>query len=155
MLLFTLQNSFAQTAYYKGEWTMVNKHDLYTGLFKIEIKKNGTATGEFVWTYLATDSTSQELLDLLKGKKGTTGIEYLEGNFSVITNDFYFEGIKKDDPNNILGLDKYHIKLSANKLVIYGSTETAGTNEGLLFAVKMEKINGEKEFLTAKTKVKK
>lgn len=153
-LLFILQCSFAQISYFKGEWTLVNKHDLFTGIFKIEIKNDGTATAEAVWTYLATDSNSQDYIDLYKGKKGKSGIEYLTGNFSTVTNDLYFEGKEKDDPHVILGLDKYHLKLAANKEAIYGSTETGGTNQGLLYAVKLNEAAGKKEFMAARAKVK-
>jgi hypothetical protein len=154
-LLYTLQISFAQTTYYKGEWTRVNKHELFTGIFKIDIKKDGSASAVLLWTYLAVDSTSHELLDMYKDKKGRSGIEYAEGFFSAPTNDFYFAGSEKDDPFNILGLDKYHLKLASNKQAIYGSTETDGTNEGLLYAVKMNDAAGEKEFNAAKAKIKK
>ena len=125
------------------------------GIFKIAVKKDGTANAEIVWTYLATDSTRQEMVDLYKGKKGRSGTEYLEGRFDAATGDFYFEGKEKDDPDMILGLDKYHAKLSANKQVIYGTTETERTKEGLMYAVKMTNSAGQKEFIAAKAKVKK
>jgi hypothetical protein len=155
LLLFTLQCSYAQTSYYKGEWTMLNKQDLFTGIFKIEIKKDGTVNAELLWTYLAVDSTRQDMIDLYKGKKGRSGIEYATGNFSAAGNDLYFEGKEKDDPYVILGVDKYHLKLAANKQAIYGTTETGGTNEGLLYAVKMDNETGKKEFSAARSKIKK
>ena len=154
-LLFIVQCSFAQTSYYKGEWTTKNKYDLFTGIFKIEIKKDGTANAELLWIYQATDSSNQEMVNLYNGKKGKSGIEYATGNFAANTNDLYFEGKEKDDPHVILGVDKYHLKLAANKQAIYGYTETGGTNEGLLYAVKMNEAGGKKEFMAAKAKVKK
>jgi hypothetical protein len=154
-LLLGLQYAFAQVSYYKGEWTMVNKHDLFTGIFKIGITAAGKIKAEIVWTYLATDSTNKDLLEMYKGKKGKSGIEYAEGSFSAATGDFYFEGKRTDDPFTILGADKYHIKLAADKQVIYGTTETQGTHEGLLYAVKLNDAVGEKEFMAAKAKVKK
>jgi len=39
--------------------------------------------------------------------------------------------------------------------VIYGTTETQGTNEGMLYAVKLNDAAGEKEFMAAKARVKK
>jgi len=155
MLLLTFQYGFSQVLYYKGEWTMVNKHDLFTGIFKIGIDAEGKANAEIIWTYLATDSTNKDMLEMYKGKKGRSGIEYAEGNFSATTNDFYFEGKRSEDPFVILGLDKYHLKLSADTQVIYGTTETQGTNEGMLYAVKLNDAAGEKEFMAAKARVKK
>jgi len=156
-LLVIFYTGFSQvtTSYYKGEWTRKNKQDLFTGIFKIGIKKDGHATGQFVWTVWAVDSTNSSLLDMYIEKKGMSGIEYVEGTFNAETNDFYFEGKSKDDPNLILGLDKYHIKLTANKQTIYGTTETEGTNEGLVFAVTLNNEAGEKDFVIAKEKVKK
>jgi hypothetical protein len=155
-LLLALQYGFSQASvsYYKGEWTAVNKHDLFTGIFKITISAEGKTNAEIVWTYLATDSTNKDFVEMYKGKKGKSGIEYTEGSFSAATNDFNFEGKKADDPALILGLDKYHIKLSANKQAIYGTTETQGTNEGLLYAIKLDNKTGEKEFMAAKARVK-
>jgi hypothetical protein len=157
VLLFALQYVFSQASvsYYKGEWTTVNKHDLFTGLFKIDISAEGKATIEIVWTYLATDSTNKNLPEMYKGKKGRSGIEYAEGIFSATTNDFTFEGKSADDPALILGLDKYHLKLAANKQAIYGTSETQGTNEGLLYATKLASATGKKEFMAAKARIKK
>ncbi|MBK8608769.1 MAG: hypothetical protein IPL84_02135 [Chitinophagaceae bacterium] len=154
-LLLLLQSGFAQTSYYKGEWTEVNKNDLFTGLFKIDVKNDGTVNAEFVWTYLAIDSASLELLDLYKGKKGKTGIEYAEGYLNAKTNDLLLEGKSLDDPHVILGNDKYHLKLSSDNKVIYGTSDTNGTNEGLIYAVKLKGTAGEKEFLAARAKLKK
>lgn len=155
IILLCIQCSFAQVSYYKGEWTMLNKHDLFTGIFKIGIDAEGKTRAEIVWTYLAIDSSSKDLIEMYKGKKGRSGIEYAEGYFSASTNDLTFEGKISDDPFVILGLDKYHIKLSADKKVIYGTTETQGTNEGMLYAVKLPDAAGAKEFIAAKARVKK
>ena len=154
-LLCTWQTVLSQTTYYKGEWTRVNKHELFTGIFKIDITNDGKAQAELVWTILAADSTSRYYLDYYNGKKGKSGIEYAEGLFSAVTNDLYLAGKEKDDPYLILGLDKYHLKLASNKQVLYGTTETEGTNEGLYYAIKLNNESGVKAFMTAKTTVKK
>ena len=155
ILLLSLQCGFSQVSYYKGEWTSINKQDLFTGILKIRIAADGQVKAQIVWTYLAIDSTNKDMLEMYKGKKGRSGIEYTEGYFSASTNDFNFEGKKLDDPFVILGLDKYHLKRSANKQAIYGTTETQGTNEGMLYAVKISYAAGKKEFTVAKKKVNK
>ena len=154
-LLCSLQYSFSQVSYYKGEWTAVNKQDLFTGVFKIGRNAEGKVKAQFIWTYLRIDSANKDLMDMYKGKKGRSGIEYAEGYFSASTNDFNLEGKRKVDPFTILGLDKYHIKFFADKQAIYGTTETQGTNEGLLYAVKLSNATGKKIFMAAKAKVKK
>ena len=154
-LLACMQFCFAQVSYYKGEWTRVNKQELFTGILKVTTNAAGTVKVEIVWTYLAIDSSNSELMDMYKGKKGRSGIEYAEGSFSTAGNDLSFESIKTDDPFTILGLDKYHLKLSADKKVIYGSTETQGSNEGLMYAIKLPDAAGAKEFMIARARVKK
>lgn len=146
--------AIAQVAYYKGEWTMVDKHDLFTGIFKIEIKNDGTVTGQLAWTYLETDSTDDFMLTSYKGKKGKQGLEFVEGKYAPSTHDIYFEGKDKSDPYEILGLDKYTLKYSADKQVIYGTTATEGTNKGLFYAIKMNNAAGAAAFNAAKMKVK-
>lgn len=44
-LLFTITGSNAQTSYYKGEWTSINKTDLFTGFLKLDIKKRWQCHG--------------------------------------------------------------------------------------------------------------
>lgn len=154
MLLF-YQYSFAQVTYYKGEWTKRNTQDLFTGIFKISKDAEGRVKAAIVWTYVAIDSTNKQLLDIYKGKKGRSGIEYAEGEFYAATNDMYFSGKRTDDPFVILGTDNYHLKLSANNQVLYGTTETGGTNEGMLYALKQNAVEGEKAFKTALVKIKK
>lgn len=155
VLLFTFNCSNAQTTYYNGEWTKLNKTDLFSGIFQLVVKPDGTVKTAFIWTYLAVDSTNQELVQYYKDKKGASGIEYGDGTFNSETGYFSLEGKDLADPNEILGKDKYHLKLAVNKQVIYGSTETEGTNEGLFFGVKMNNADGEKEFAAASAKIKK
>ncbi len=153
-LCFLLYKSNAQL-YYKGEWSKMNKHDLFTGIFKITIKNKVEVSGELVWTYLATDSSDHSFTNHYKEKKGRKGIEYVEGSFNPATNDIYFEGRSKDDPDDLLGLDKYSLKLSANKEVLYGKTDANGDKDGMIYAIKLNAAAGEREFNAAKLKVKK
>lgn len=146
--------SIAQVAYYKGEWTMVDKHDLFTGIFKIDIKNDGRVNGELVWLYLATDSSDNVMVDMYKGKKGRQGIEIVEGRYSPLTHDLYLKGEDKVDPYIVLGLEEYSLKYSVDKQVIYGTTATGGTNKGLFYAIKMNSAAGAAAFNTAKQKVK-
>ena len=133
---------------------MVDKHDLFTGIFKIEIKNDGTVNGQLTWTYLATDSTDDFMVSSYKGKKGKQGLEFVEGKYVPSTHDIHFEGKDKNDPYQLLGLDKYTLKYSADKQVIYGTTATNGTNKGLFYAIKMNNAAGEAAFNTERSKMK-
>jgi len=152
-LCFVASYNYAQTSYYKGEWTKKDKSDLFTGILKVEMKKDGRVNGEIVWLYLAADSTDASLLEMYKGKKGRQAIEVVEGRYSPMTNELYWAGEEKIDPDNIISLDIYNLKISADKQVIYGTTDSNGTNSGLFYAIKM---NGAAAtaFNAAKNKVK-
>ena len=150
-----MQSLGAQVTYYKVEWSMKNKQDLFTGICKIELKDNTDIKGEIAWTFLAVDSTDKSMMDMYEGKKGKSGIEKVGGSYTATTHDVYFEGIDKDDPNLILALDKYSLKLSANKQVLYGTTATGGTNSGMFYAVKLNNAVGAGKFAMAKARLSK
>jgi hypothetical protein len=147
--------SMAQVAYYRAEWTKKDNNELFTAICKITTDQQNVITGELVWTYLACDSSDQIMMDMYKGKKGKMGIEFVEGNYAATTHDVIFNGTRKDDPDEVIGEDKYTLKLSANKQVLYGTTWANGTNNGLFYATKLPAAAAEKEFMLARAKIKK
>jgi hypothetical protein len=150
-LLFFFQLA-AQTKYYEGEWTETNTSILFKGLLKIELKHN-SVEGQIIWTYIAADSANSNSVAFYRGKKGLIGIEYFSGTFSPKTSDLNFEGFSKDDPNNVIGLDKYFAKFSMARTVIYGRTWSNGENNGLVFFKSLDdKTGAEKEKLLLKIK---
>lgn len=145
---------FAQTNYYKGEWTCAEKADLFTGIFQITIKNGNAVTGKLIWTFRAVDKGAADMLEMYKGKKGKMGMEYVKGSFDNSTNSIYFEGIKKKDPQMVIGMDKYTLKLSKDKKVIYGKTDSNGENNGLFYGIKMNRKKGAKEFIILRRKIR-
>jgi len=155
-LLISVHLANAQkTLYFKGEWTKMNKGELFTGVFKITIDANNMVKGELLWTYLATDETSDFLSQHYKGKKGKSGIEFVEGTYDPSTHDMHFEGKNKTDPYEVIGTDKYSLKLSINKKVLYGLTATEGTNEGMFYGVQVDGRSVSQQLIAAKLKLKK
>ena len=144
----------AQVNYYKGEWTVVDKKEFFTCIARINAKE-GVASGELVWTYWSTDSSSEPMKEMYKGKKGKKAIEFLEGTYEPGSRDLALEGISKQDPDSIIGMDKYTLKISANGQVIFGKTDNNGDGKGMFLALKLNPIAGEKEFKAAKAGVKK
>ncbi len=144
----------AQVLYFKGEWTKVNTTELFTGIFRIEIKDGAVVTGELLWTYLAADSSDANMVEYYKGKKGKKAIEFVEGTYDAATSDIYFEGRKKNDPSEVIGEDKYSLKFSANKMVLYGMTDSNGQKNGLFYAAKANTAVAAQEFAAAKRKIK-
>ena len=150
LFCFILQFLQAQVLYYKGEWTEVNSGVLFAGIFKLDIVNKVEVKGELLWTYLAADSADGTMIDQYKDKKGSWGIEYVSGAFNPVTNDLYVEGKEKKDPFAVIGLDKYTLKLSSDKRVIYGKTDSNGKNNGLFYSYKISTAQGIKLFNTAK-----
>ena len=144
-ILFSLFNASAQVSYYKGEWTKVNSEDNFSAFLKLEIK-DSVATGEIIWKFKAIDSADDAAIKYYKGKKEKMGIEYVKGIFSQNTNDIHLEGIYKTDPDLIIGMDKYILKLSLDKLVIYGRSLSNGENNGLVYFYSADSLTASKEF---------
>lgn len=133
----------------------MNKSDLFSGIFKINIDADGMVKGELLWTYLATDNTDDAMVEHYKGKKGKQAIEFVEGTYTASTHDMYFEGKNKTDPNEVIGTDKYSLKLSADKKVLYGSTDSNGTKEGMFYGVQVDGRSVSQQLIAAKAKLKK
>lgn len=150
--MFLFVQIFAQVTYYKGEWTKINSEDNFSGILKLDIKDTAL-TGDIIWTFVAIDSNDDASVKYYKSQKGKTGIEYVKGSFFKKNSDIQFEGIEKKDPHMIIGLDKYLLKLSLNKMVIYGRTLSNGENNGLVYFYKIDKLIGEKEFNLLRTKL--
>ena len=145
-------NSYSQVSYYKGEWTKINNQSNFSGTLKLEIMDT-IVTADILWTYIAIDSTDKASMEYYQNKKGRMGIEYIKGKYSPITHDFIFEGISKTDPDLIIGLDKYILKLSLNKQVIYGETYSNGDKDGLAFFIRNNDPNLIKEMEEMKNKL--
>lgn len=153
-VLFSTYALQAQTSYYKGEWTCAGKTDRFSGIFQVRIKADGRVTGKLVWVYHAVDSNDAEMVAMYKGKRGKVGMEYVSGTFNPATNDIYFEGTKKNDPQQIIGTDKYTLKLSADRRTIYGKTDSNGNNDGLFYGRRMSYKNGAQQFATLQKKIR-
>ena len=154
ILFASTQTAFSQvSSFYKGEWAMTDKNDLFTCYCKLEILPGAAARLEFIWTFLATDSSNQDMMTYYKGKKGKTGIEFTKGTYTAATNDVFLSSTDMVDPESILGKGKYYLKISADRQVIYGSTASPeGTDPGLFYAVKIAMSNAEFEGMKSKIK---
>jgi hypothetical protein len=152
MILLSSATAFSQVSYYKGEWTKVNTQDNFAGFLRIEIRDT-VVTGEIIWTYRSIDSTDETMVKYYKGQKGKMGIEIVEGVFSAASSDIHLQGTSKIDPDNIIGMDKYLLKLSYDKTTMYGRTLSNGENTGLVYFTKVNAAVAEKEFRAKKDKI--
>lgn len=94
-----------------GDWNTEKTDFTATAKFK-EI--NGEVSGQIVWTLKRT--TNPKKIE----KVGTSAVEYVEGNFNSQTKMLNLRGVRKDDPNEIVILDKYNLSLSENNQMLMG-----------------------------------
>ena len=92
---------------------------------------NGSIRGQIVWTLRKAGKNA----GALAGEVGLTGTEYVQGQMAG-DGFFVLEGYRKDDPNNIIGLDKYRLALAENGNVIGGITRDNGPWTGQFIAVR-------------------
>lgn len=153
IFLFLSLQVFSQTTYYKGGWSRGTTSFFYKSLLKLTI--NGDhAEGEIIWQLVSADSLDKEGFADYKRKTGLKGIEMFRGRFDPKTNDLNIEGIDKMDPDTLIGVDKYTLKLSPDKKIIYGKTNANGHDNGCFYALKVETTAAAKEFEAVKKKLK-
>src|SRR5436853_769128 len=111
IFLLPIVVSAQSTMYYKGEWSVPDKQDLFCCTCKIMIAENGDVDVQFVWVYKAIDSTDDVMLNLYRGKKDNSGIEHASGHYDQKTHDLQVTGFHLEDPRVIIAMAKYYLKL--------------------------------------------
>lgn len=116
---------------WKGEWSNPKGH-LYAFEMKATVSSNGNVSGQFIWTLMKSpDSQEQQ-------KIGLQGTEYVEGTYNPSQRLANIEGQSKNDPQNVIGLDKYRIFVSEDGQSITGDTANHGNWQGRLSGSKVE-----------------
>jgi len=109
---------------WRGNWTEPSGYIYHA---EVHLKAtDSTVDGSINWTLMKSPRTAEQ------SKLGLTGVEYVHGKFDPSSRVLTFEGYKKDDPNSILGLDKYKLILADNDKVMGGITWNHGSWTALL-----------------------
>jgi len=103
---------------WNGIWT--GKGFRYQAHMTLNVMANGEIDGMIEWTLLVSPRPSEA------GKIGMKGIEYVRGRFNPAAAVLNFEGYRKDDPNVILGLDRYRLVVSEQYKSMGGITASGG-----------------------------
>ncbi len=82
--------------------------------------------GHINWTMKSTPQESKQ------SKVGLTAVEFVKGSYSPETRMLTMEGYRKDDPNNIITLDKYRLVLAEDNRSLGGATWNHGRWRGRL-----------------------
>ncbi len=101
-----------------GNWTSSKAH--YTAVVSLSDAGGGKFTGEIYWT-LQRHTNPKKIY-----KAGATATEYVQGTFNPATRTLNLSGYRKDDPQDIVVLDKYSLVLAENNLNLGGGSKSNG-----------------------------
>lgn len=116
---------------WRGTWRSGAGY-VYGADMRLRVSADGTITGSIVWTLRITPVPADRI------KVGMTGVERVRGTFDARSGTIAMSGFEKNDPNTIIGLDRYRLFFAENGKVIGGITENHGTWEGVLSLVRVE-----------------
>ncbi len=124
----------AQTKNVAGQWRGVWTNQtgfVYSAEMTLEtgpgcktcaVSGEGSVRGKIVWTLkkIGSNATPE-----YANKVGMTATEYIKGE--IVAGGFLIlNGYDKDDPNNVIGIDKYRLAISDDGQVIGGITYNNG-----------------------------
>ncbi len=110
---------------WNGVWTS-NTH-VYDASLRMEVAADGQVEGAIIWTLRKSNRPAYQ------SKIGKTGTEYVRGRFDARASLINVDGYRLDDPNKILGTDKYRLVVSENRKTMGGITWDHNTWGGRIF----------------------
>lgn len=116
---------------WEGEWSN-ETGILYDCIMHIDVSASNNLSGSIIWTLRQSPRSSDQ------PKVGLQGTEYIRGIYDPITHSVKAEGYDEEDPNEVIGLDKYKLVLSEDGARLSGETESHGTWLGRLSATRMQ-----------------
>jgi hypothetical protein len=69
-------------------------------------------------------------------KVGKSAVEFVRGTYDATSHVLRLTGYSKTDPDTVISLDRYHLLLADNGIVIGGMTATGGSWQGSLMTFK-------------------
>lgn len=94
--------------------------NVYEARLKMRVNADGAVEGKILWTLKESKREDYQ------NKLCATGFEFVRGTFNAKTRELYLEGYRRDDPERILGLDKYTMKVRTDGKLIEGATWNHG-----------------------------
>lgn len=96
---------------------------IYDADVRLQLNPNGSVEGRLNWLLKKAPPERKDYA----GKTGARGTEFIWGTFDPQTRSLDMAGYRRDDPQTILGLDKYRLTLSEKGDEIKGATWNHGT----------------------------
>jgi len=110
---------------WKGSWTAPEGW-AYAAALRLSLNSDATVEGSITWT-LKRSPRSEE-----QAKIGLTGVEHVRGTYDSRCRVARLEGYRLDDPNSILGIDRYELVLAQTGNSLGGITWHHGPWTGQL-----------------------
>ncbi len=107
---------------WSGTWTSPEGY-VYDAELKLQLGASGSLEGSIRWTLQKAPETRPDYA----GKIGAKGVEYVWGTYKPQARAVEMEGYRRDDPKQILGLDRYKLTFSEGYDEIKGATWNHGT----------------------------
>jgi len=116
--------SNADLALLRKEWSGVwsEPDSRYDARLTLRSSVDGAVDGRIQWTLRSAKR------DDYQPKIGQSGVEFVRGSFDPKKRELVLEGYRRDDPNRILGLDRYVFTFQDAKLV--GTSWNKGKQDG-------------------------
>lgn len=112
---------------WRGVWTGGGRpQSIYQGEMSLALGADNRVTGQINWMLVQAPSPD------LQVKIGARGVEYVEGVFDPVTRSLALEGVRLDDPSQILGVDLYRLVIADSNTVIVGITRDGDAWTGRL-----------------------
>lgn len=115
---------------WQGQWTSPAGF-LYAAVLTLEVTSDGLARGDFNWILKRSPRPAEQ------SKIGMSGTEYLSGRTNTTARTVTLAGTRKDDPNNVIGLDRYKMVVSDDGRVMGGITDNHGDWQGQIILSKV------------------
>jgi hypothetical protein len=107
---------------WKGTFT--DAATVFEAQMQLQPAASGAVAGQIVWT-LTRHANPERARNV-----GKRGIEYVRGTYVQEKRELYLQGYRRDDPDHVIGLDRYRLQLDTANSHMQGITWDNGTQEG-------------------------
>jgi hypothetical protein len=111
---------------WQGRWISPSGY-LFTTTLELQVAPDGMAIGTFVWVLRRSPLPEEQ------SKLGLAATEYLSGRFDRGAGTLVIAGTRKDDPHDVMFMDRYRLIVSGNGRTIGGLSRNLGDWDGQLF----------------------
>jgi hypothetical protein len=114
------------TGGWQGQWSSPNGWIYSANMYLEVINTSNGVQGYINWTMKSSPQESEQ------SKIGLTAVEYVKGSYNPEARLLTMEGYRKDDPHEIISLDKYRLVFAEDNRSLGGATWDHGGWRGRL-----------------------